>query len=161
MIDRLIEIIGREAILFESFLALLEKQQELLVKNDVVGLNEITECQREKLVESQLLNKKREELVAAIKREKRVEGDLNVTRLLKLVDKNQAEQLKTLRNVINDLNGKINQMRNQNAILLNRSRKYIHKTMEMLAKLHQPDETYSASGANEPGHLNVAIDRRA
>lgn len=161
MIDQLIEIIGREAVLFESFLALLEKQQELLVKNDVNGLNEITDRQREKLVESQLLNQKREELVAAIKREKQVEGDLNVTRLLELVDKNQAEQLKTLRTVINELNGKINEVRNQNAILLNRSRKYIHKTMEMLAKLHQPEDTYSASGATESGYLNVAIDRRA
>ena len=51
MINKLIEIIGREAAIFESFLDLLEKQQRMLVENDADGLNRITDLQREKLVE--------------------------------------------------------------------------------------------------------------
>lgn len=161
MINRLIDIIGKEAALFESFLDLLEKQQEMLVNNDVGGLNRITDLQREKLVESQILNRQREELVGQIKLAKAVEGDLNVTRLLQMVDQDQAQQLTRLRNLLLILNEKITKTRNQNAMLLNRSREYIAKTMEMLSRISAPGGTYEPSGAEPERLANVAVDRRA
>ncbi|MDH4156013.1 MAG: flagellar protein FlgN [candidate division Zixibacteria bacterium] len=161
MIDRLIEIIGREAAVFECFLELLEKQQEALVKNDLEALKNITSLQREKLVESQLLNKQREELVEEIKQVNLISGDLNVTRLLKLVDKDRADRLSRLKNSILALNDKINDVRNQNALLLNRSREYIHKTMEMLSRINHPESTYSRTGSQSRHEANVAMDRRA
>lgn len=161
MINKLIEIIGKEAAIFESFLELLEKQQRMLVENDVDGLNHITDLQREKLVESQLLNKKRQELVEEIKIANDIEGDLNVTRLLEIVDEDQADRLQKLQRVILSLNDKITETRNQNAMLLNRSREYILRTMEMLSKINSPDSTYAAPGKKNDRELNVAVDRRA
>jgi hypothetical protein len=161
MVDQLIEIIGREAALFESFLGLLEKQQEMLVNNDLEGLNEVTNRQREKLVECQLLNKRREELVLAIKGAQSISGDLNVSRLLDLVDKDRADRLVKLRAVIFGLNEKINEVRNQNALLLTRSREYISRTLDMLSKLNHPETTYSAAGMTEQGRSNLAVNRRA
>ncbi|UCG61966.1 MAG: flagellar protein FlgN [Candidatus Zixiibacteriota bacterium] len=161
MINKLIEIIGREATIFEAFLELLEQQQKMLVTNDVDGLNRITDLQREKLVESQLLNKKRQELIQQIKVANDIEGDLNVSRLLEIVDEGQADRLQRLQRVILSLNDKITETRNQNAMLLNRSREYILKTMEMLSKINSPDSTYSAPGKKTARELNVAVDRRA
>jgi hypothetical protein len=161
MINKLIQIIGKEAAIFESFLELLEKQQRMLVENDVDGLNHITDLQREKLVESQLLNKKRQELVEEIKVANDIEGDLNVTRLLEIVDEEQADRLQKLQRIILSLNDKITETRNQNAMLLNRSREYILKTMEMLSKINSPDSTYAAPGKKTNRELNVAVDRRA
>lgn len=161
MINKLIDVIGREALVFESFLELLEQQQEMLVKNDVDGLNRVTDLQREKLVESQLLNKQRQELVEQIKLENDIEGDLNVSRLLELVDEDQAARLQRLQRLILGLNDQITQVRNQNAMLLNRSREYILKTMEMLSKINSPDSTYSRPGATSDRQRNVAVDRRA
>ena len=63
MINQLIQIISEEAVVFEDFLALLDRQKEILVTNDVDGLNEITEQQRLKLAESQRLNRRRSELM--------------------------------------------------------------------------------------------------
>ena len=160
MIDRLIEIIGREAAVFESFLELLEKQQEALVKNDLESLKDVTDRQREKLVESQLLNKQREELVEKIKEVNRISGDLNVSRLLELVDKDRADRLSRLKNSITALNDKITEVRNQNALLLNRSREYIFKTMEMLSRINHPESTYSATGGQSHSEANVVMDRR-
>ncbi len=161
MINKLIEIINQEAALFESFLELLERQQRMLVENNVEGLNQVTELQREKLVETQLLNKQRQELVEEISVVNDIDGDLNVTRLLELVDKDQAEKLQRLRKIILGLNDKIIQTRNQNALLLNRSREYILKTMEMLSRINGPRPTYTPSGASADQKLNVALDRRA
>jgi signal transduction histidine kinase len=160
MINQLIDIIGREAALFESFLELLEEQQRMLVANDVEGLNRVTERQREKLAESQILNRRREELIEQIKQVNAIEGDLNVTRLLEMVDSDQAQQLTKLRNIIHNLNEKITAVRNQNAMLLNRSREYIAKTMEMLSRINAPSDTYAASGAQQGANATIAVDRR-
>lgn len=161
MINRLINTIGKEAALFESFLALFEKQQDMLVTNDVSGLGEVTEQLREKAIESGLLNKQREELVEEIRRDNRIEGDLNVSRLLDLVDDEQASQLVRLRELITSLNDKIAITRNQNAALLNQSREYISNMMNMLSKLNHPEPAYSATGAGDQASYNVALDRRA
>ncbi len=161
MINKLIDLISKEAAIFESFLELLEKQQEMLVKNDAEGLNRITDLQREKLVESQLMNKRRLELVHEIKIANNIEGDLNVTRLLEIVDQDQADRLQRLQRFILDLNEKINRTRNQNAMLLNRSREYILKTMEMLSRVNSPESTYTQEGASKDRKQNVAVDRRA
>ncbi len=161
MVNQLIDIIGREATLFESFLQLLEQQQDFLVTNDVDGLNRITDLQREKLVQSQLLDKEREDLVEKIRIANKIDGDLNVSRLLELVDSQQANRLSQLRETIRDLNDRIADVRNQNAMLLNRSREYIRKTLEMLTKLNQPETTYTPMGQGDPQQFNVAIDRRA
>ncbi|MCK4371766.1 MAG: flagellar protein FlgN [candidate division Zixibacteria bacterium] len=156
----MIEIIGREASLFESFLALFEEQQRMLVSNDADGLKEVTARLREKLLESRKLNQQREEMVRQIKRENLIEGDLNVTRLLKIVDDTQATQLVQLRDLISTLNDKIMKTRNQNAMLLNKSREYISNMMEMLSKMSSPESTYSAAGAADQQSYNVALDRR-
>lgn len=161
MINRLIEIIGKEATLFESFLALFERQQEMLVSNDADGLNEVTELLREKAVESRLLNKQREELIEQIRLDNRIEDDLNVTRLLDIVDDDQASHLIRLRELITSLNDKIATTRNQNALLLNQSREYISNMMGMLSKLSHPEPAYSPTGAGEQASYNVALDRRA
>jgi len=161
MVDRLIDILGKEATLFESFLDLLEQQQRMLVENDVDGLNRITDLQREKLVESQILNRQREEVIEQIKVANAVEGDLNVTRLLEIVDREHADQLAKLRNLILKLTEKITHIRNQNVILLNRSHEYIARTMEMLARIQSPDTTSAATGADQDQTVTVAVDRRA
>lgn len=161
MVNQLIDIIGREAAIFENFLGLLEQQQDFLLTNDVDGLNRITDLQREKLVESQLLDKEREELVEKIRIANKIEGDLKIARLLELVDSQQASRLTRLRETIRDLNDRITEVRNQNATLLNRSREYIRRTMEMLTKLNQPETTYTPVGPADPQQLNVAVDRRA
>lgn len=161
MIDELIKIIGREAALFESFLELLEKQQRMLVENNLDGLNQVTAEQRERLTESQMLNSQRLEVVEQIKKDKNIEGDLNITRLLTLIDQYQADRLEQLQNVILSLNDKIAETRNQNAILLNRSREYISKTMDMLSRIHAPKtSTYGQSGESKEQRSAVSIDRR-
>jgi flagellar biosynthesis/type III secretory pathway chaperone len=161
MINKLIEIIGREAGLFESFLALLEQQQKMLVSNDLEGLNHVTDRQREKLVESQLLNKEREQLIERIRVANAIEGDLNVTRLLAMVDENQAARLLHLKGLIYGLHDQIAEVRNQNAMLLSRSRQYIGKMMEMLSRVNSPEGAYSSGGVATASNSTVAVDRRA
>jgi hypothetical protein len=161
MINRLIDIIGREAALFESFLELLERQKQMLVTNDLEGLKEVTELQRRKLVESRLLNREREHLVTQIKESHALDGDVTVSRLLDLADEDQAGRLRTLRDSILGLNEKITETRNSNAMLLNQSREYISSTIKMLTQIRSPQPPYVKSGVNADRASNSMLDRRA
>jgi flagellar biosynthesis/type III secretory pathway chaperone len=160
MINQLLQVIGQEAHLFEDFLALLEKQKEMLVSNDVASLNEVTELQRQKIIESQRLNRIREKLIAEIKAEIAIEGDVTVARLLEFADRDQAARLQQLKEIIFGLNDRINEARNTNAMLLNQSREFISRTMQMLSKINNPDNTYDRHGASPGEHATVAVDRR-
>ncbi len=161
MINQLIDIISREAALFESFLELLQRQKEMLVANDLDGLQQVTERQHEKLTESRILNKQREELVAQIKAARAIDGDLTVSRLIALVDQDQAERLRQLRELILELNDKINSSRNSNAMLLNQSREFVAKTMSMLSKMNNPEPTYGRTKTESDPKRAIALDRRA
>ena len=161
MVHKLIEIIGREAELFEKFLLLLEEQQKALVANDLEQIKVTTESQREMIINSQILNNEREKMIEDIKVTNAIEGDLNVTKLLEMVDDTQAQQLAKLQKLIFTLHDEIAEVRNQNANLLNRSREYISKMMEMLSKINTPTGSYSQPG-NETSKSNaLAFDRRA
>ena len=161
MINQLIQLISREAVLFESFLDLLEEQKRMLVKNDLSGIQTVTEKQRERIVESRLLNQQREALIGRIKAQNAIDGDLTVTRLLELVDDNQAEQLRRLRDTIFELNDKIAQTRNSNAMLINQSRDCIAKTMTMLSHINSPEPNYARTGTSAVRASSALLDRRA
>jgi flagellar biosynthesis/type III secretory pathway chaperone len=159
MINQLIQVIGDEALLFEEFLKLLDLQKQALVSNDTDRLNEVTELQQQKLLESRELNRRREQLIAAIKEANAIEGDVTVTRLLAYADEDQSQRLSRLRDAIVGLNDRINEARNTNAMLLNRSRESISRTMNMLSRLHAPSRTYGRTGVPSDGAA-VAVDRR-
>lgn len=161
MTEQLIDIIGREAELFEAFLTLLEEQQAALRADDVEELNRVTEQLRERSVQSQLLDKERSEAIERIKQEQSIEGDLNVSRLVELLDAEQADRLKQLRRTILDLHDRIAEVRNTNAFVLNRSRQYMIKTMEMLSRVNTPGGTYGNNGVQNGSTGTVAMDRRA
>lgn len=139
----LIDIISHEGSVLEDFLGLLERHQESLAGNDVEGLNRLNELQREKLVESQLLNRQRDALISEIKSANATEGDLNVSRLVRLVDENQGNLLLNLKGVITGLNTCINDIKIQNASLLNRSREYIARTRQLLSDIKSPKANYT------------------
>jgi hypothetical protein len=160
MIDQLIQVISDEALLFEEFLQLLDRQKEALVANDTDRLNQVTQLQQQKLLECRALDQRRERVIAAIKADHALEGDLSVTRLLKYADEDQSHRLTLLRDTILGLNERISESRNTNAMLLNRSREYISRIMNMLARLHTPDGTYGRSGAAPQENAALAVDRR-
>ena len=161
MVNQLIDIIGREAVVFEVFLTLLERQRDLLVANDVTGLTAVTAKQQEAVLESKRLNRERERLVTLLQAEHDITGDFGLSKLLDLVDQTQAERLTQLRELILGLNQQISEVRNSNAMLLNNSRKYIAKTISLLSQLQHPEDTYSRSGASSTSSGAVAVDRRA
>lgn len=161
LVMQLIGVLNKEASLFETFLELLEKQQKALVKNDMDTLNEITEFQREKIIEASILAKKRKSLASQLSPGKGGEMSLTISKLIKMVSDGQAGLLDRLRSTILELNEKISKVRSQNEILINRSRENIMKTMELFSRIKAPDENYHGEGKRNSSQTNLALDRRA
>ncbi|MGH8015770.1 MAG: hypothetical protein ACREBV_06230, partial [Candidatus Zixiibacteriota bacterium] len=100
------------------------------------------------------------ELISDIKSANAIEGDLNVSRLLELVDEEQGNRLLELRETINGLNSQIIETRNQNALLLDRLREYIARTLELLSKINKPNADNIQNGAPAKNGAAVALERK-
>lgn len=160
MINQLIDIISREALLFESFLELLEQQKSALVANNLPELNRLTRLQQEALAQSRTLDDERARAVAAIKAERQFDGDLTVSRIIALANSEQATRLTELRELLLGLNERILEVRNTNAFLINESRELIARTMTMLSRGKQSDATYTRDAAHDERRKAVVLDRR-
>lgn len=161
MVNQLIEILGKEAALFESFLDLLEKQKASLVANDLDALRNVTEQQQQLMSLSRELASQREAVTMRIRRENDIHEDLTISRLLETVDAERADRLTDLRDTILGLNDSIAQVRNSNAMLLNQSRQFISKTMSALSRIANPESTYNMRPGPNNARATVVVDRRA
>jgi len=160
MINKLIQVIAQEAQVFEEFLQLLDRQKEALVANDTNRLADVTELQQRKLLESQALNRRREEIITEIKATNAIEGDVSVSRLLEYADEDQSQRLVHLKEAIRELDNRITETRNTNIMLLNRSREFISRTMTTLAQINSPDKSYNHSGVMPQESAALIVDRR-
>jgi hypothetical protein len=160
MINQLIDIIGREAAFFESFLRLLTEQRRALVANDIGELHRVTRLQQQALSESRRLNTERERLIAAIKADRDLRGDLTISRLIELADAEQAGRLRDVRDLLLGLNDQILEVRNTNAMLINQSREVISRTMAMLSRSEFSEATYTRDSHADERPVAVALDRR-
>lgn len=161
LVQQLIEILKREASLFETFLTLSARQQAALVKNDLNELNAATEQLREKVIEANLAAKKREELIRNISADMGSRENLTITKLMKAVASGQSETLGNLRHTLLDFQQKIAKINSQNEMLINHSRENIMKTMQLLARLTANDKSYVNDGKPSSTQTSLTLDRRA
>jgi hypothetical protein len=160
MINQLIDVIGREAACFESFLRLLTEQKQALVTNDINELNRITRLQQQLLHESHELSTRREQVIVRIESECDLKEDLTISRLIAMADSEQAGRLRQLRDLLLSLNEQILEVRNTNAMLINQSREMIARTMAMLSRPEHSDATYARNARPTERAVAVALDRR-
>ncbi len=161
LVQELIKVLKMEASLFETFLELLDRQQQVLVSGDIDELNNVTELLREKTINSAILARKREEIIRRLSSETNLTEDLTVSRLIDSVPPGQATVLDQIRETILDLNEKITRTRSQNEMLISRSRDNIMKTMELLTQFGKPGNNYHSGGKTSSPENNLALDRRA
>ena len=139
MVNKLIDIIGKEIKLLETYLELLDRQQECTLSGDRDKLEQINADQIEKLDESRLYNRERIELIKQIKEINAYDKNPEVDRLIELIEKERADRLLKLRETFVTLNDKIEETRNNSDRLVERSRLAIMKTLDMLSRIYCPE----------------------
>ncbi len=155
VVDELIETLNAEAKLFEAFLDLLDRQRDMVVANDTDGLVQVTEAQREKLAESKLLDLRRRELVELAGSENAIGGDVNVARLLGSVSHDDGTRLAQVRDTIMELSKQIEEGKERNRFLIDKSRELISASLKGINRMTNPPEKGSAY--TRPGQANNKI----
>lgn len=160
LLDRLISVIGDEAVLFEKFLELLEQQQEALIVNDTETLKTVTAKLQQVVMQSQRLERERIEAIDEIRHDGGSDGDLNVSMICDMADPERSVQLRTFRNTILDLYGRIEETRMRNGMLIEQSMEQIRNTVDMIGRIPARKESYHKHGGVSRDFQRLGVDRR-
>lgn len=165
-IRELLNVLEEEATLFASFLSALEEQKVKIVEGDVPGLERVTHELQEKLTSSRILERKRRDLSSRLAESAGMREDVNVTRLLDLVNAADGAALSKMRDTILDLNKRIEESRARNGVLVEKSRQIVRETLKIMSHASAPitnGSTYERdAGVNENSKERpaLAMDRR-
>jgi hypothetical protein len=159
---QLIKLIGEEVVIFETFVELLNRQQEALVANDMEFLAAVTQEQERLALTTSQAEKRRTELVRTLSYElNRNSSDINLTELTKLVAEPESNQLRTLQNTLIGLHEQISTIKSRNDILIRKSMEYINNTLTHLSATGEKEATYAPDKNKRIGKGRLAIvDRR-
>ncbi len=160
LLDRLISVIGDEAVLFEKFLQLLERQQQALITNGTDELKAVTAQLQEVVSQSQRLEQQRVATVDEIREHGDSDTDLNVSQICEMADSARSNQLQTFRDTILGLYGRIEETRMRNGLLIEQSLEQIQNTVEVIGRIPAQKETYHKHGGYSKELNRLGVDRR-
>jgi len=147
LLDRLISVIGDEALLFEKFLELLEQQQKALIENDTDELKSVTTRLQQIVSQSQKLEAERVATIEEIRCQAGEESDLDVARICDMADSARSSRLHSFRNTMLDLYGRIEDTRMRNGLLIEQSMKQIQNSIDIIGRITTQKETDHKHGS--------------
>jgi hypothetical protein len=159
---QLIKLIGEEVLIFESFVDLLNRQQEALVNNDMELLARVTEEQERLALTTAHVEKRRNQLVRQLSQDlNRDHSDINLSELTKLVSEPESNQLQMLQTTLLGLYEQISTIKSRNDFLIRKSMEYINSTLTHLAATGEKEATYLADKNKRANSGRLAVvDRR-
>jgi hypothetical protein len=159
---QLIKLIGEEVVIFETFVGLLNRQQEALVANDMELLATVTQEQERLAITTSQVEKRRTELVRALSQEvSRDSSDMNLTELAKLASEPELNQLHALQTTLLGLHDQIATIKSRNDFLIRKSMEYINNTLTYLSATGDKEATYGADKNKRVNNSRLAVvDRR-
>jgi hypothetical protein len=146
-VSQLIEVINREISCLEKFLTLLSEEQEFLVQRDVDSLRKSIEEQEKTIREERKLEEARIKLTDSLAGKLKIdEEEVNLSRLIELVEESYSTELRELQSTLASLYAKLERQRKKNEFLIKQSMKYVDKSIEVFSNLKRRDPRHSASG---------------
>lgn len=128
LIDELIDILEKEYEIYQQLIPIVEEKTQVIVKNDLNSLQEITGKEQTAIDYINTLEHKRENVMVNIKTViNRKSGDLNLQILIKLMDKQPKEQ-RALSMLHDNLKSAVQRLVKAN----NRNEHLIQQSLEMI-----------------------------
>ena len=144
MVNKLIDIVGQEIKLLESYLKLLGRKQSV---QDESELRLIKADQLEILTQSNLLNSQRSQLIERIKEINRYDENPNLSRLVEIFVEESCDHLEEIKTTFDNLDHELEKTRTTSLRQLERSRKCILDTLKKLSSIYCPESfDYENSG---------------
>ncbi len=153
LIEELIDILDKEYEVYQQLIPIADEKTQVIVKNDLTSLQEITGKEQLAVDRINALEHKREAVMANIKTViNRKAGDFNLTTLIKLMEKQPKEQ-KALSIIHDNLKGTIQRLvaiNSRNKSLINQSLEMIEFNMNFIqsTRMSPGNNTYT-KGASQ------------
>lgn len=146
VINRLIEILKMESLLYEKLLKLSHHEQNLLITGNVAELENKVKEKEELIYKVKEIDRERQEVMEEISLKLNVNvKELNVSKLQKMVSEPLTSQLKSAQERILNLIAQLSEVNETNTELIRNSLEYIDFTLNLLTT-HPQIPTYGKKG---------------
>ncbi len=135
LIDELIDTLQKEYEVYQQLVPIVEQKTQVIVKNDLISLQEITGKEQAAVDQISMLEHRRETVMRDIKTViNRKNGDLNLQTLIKLISKQPKEQkaLETLHDNLKRIIQRLVYANNRNKSLIKHSLEMIEFNMNFI-----------------------------
>jgi len=161
-LNELIDVLTREQVVFQEYLALLNEQQAHLIQNDLDGVKSSTDKINELAQEASNLEGSRRLILTRISKEANTEPEkLSISKLIAIFDNPRFKELERFKNAMIETYQRINEQKARNELLIEQSIKMISQTMQYIHEVNNPKATYenpSLSGGGAKGNA-VLVSR--
>lgn len=161
-ITELTDILQKEEKVFQEYLGLLTQQQENLIKNDLSGIESGIDKINLMAQEAANLENGRHMVVAKLSQNLSMNPeDINISRILELLDSPKFDELESLTNKILDFHRKIASQTRRNELLIDQSMNVINQAMQFIDEISNPRATYDnpVMARGGAGSLGALISR--
>lgn len=130
---RLVEVINEEVRVFHELLDCLHCEQQAIVDDDIDAMTATTARKTEYVILAQRLEVERLRLVRMLSEQLEVDAEqVDLQKLIAVIDSRHSEDLARMRQVLLDLNGKIRRTNENNAFLIRQSKRYTDRCLDIL-----------------------------
>lgn len=158
-INDLMDILEREAGIYEDLLKLSRDKTDIIVKGKVTELDNITKLEQTLILNMAKLEALREKIVNDLSAEIYVNpSEITVSELLKHLDDSQAQRLEAYKtNLLNTIS-EIKDINEVNSKLINNSIDYINFSVNILSSTPAGDNNYGNTGHTNEGKQKTYFD---
>ena len=156
MVKTLIEILDKEAEIYEALLKLSHEKTDVIVQGKVTELENITKVEQSMILRLAKLEENREKIVEKLSEEIGMDADsITVTELEKVLPKDQSKELAECQKKLTGIFSDLKNSNDLNARLIKNSLDYINFSVNVLSNVGSPGDIYGKSGqSNDPGKRN-------
>jgi flagellar biosynthesis/type III secretory pathway chaperone len=148
LVDELLDVLQEEYTIYQQLIPIAEEKTRVIVKNDLISLQEITDKEQDAISRINNLERKRETVMDNIRTViNRRNGEFTLSTLIKLMEKQPKEQraLSVIRDKLKSTIQRLTQINNQNSSLIQQSLEMIEFNMNFIqsTRMLPGDNTYT------------------
>ncbi|MEE3235480.1 MAG: flagellar protein FlgN [Candidatus Latescibacterota bacterium] len=133
LLGSLTQVINEEVRVFNDLLDILNDEQKAIVEDNVRGIEECVLSQQEVASKAHELEARRQNIVVELSENLSLEADqVNLGRLLEVLEGSRATELARMREKLIDLNKKIRKVSANNSFLIRQSLRYTERCLDIL-----------------------------
>ncbi len=146
-IKKLIEILNKEAKVYEGILKLSKEKTDVIVNGKVTELEGITRVEQSMILQLGKLEEEREKLVDLISSQLEIKADdITISELEKMLPKEQAKELKDCQKKMTGIFNDLRNANDMNSKLIKNSLDYIDFSVNVLTNAGSSGDIYGKSG---------------